>query len=84
MPKSEFERLKNNKVRLSEAERKIVKEMDAQWHPIGQKTISTVWKSKNPQSGKITYVTNTHRCYQTAPTLKGAIGKFHRVVKGTA
>ena len=43
-----------------------------------------VWKSVDPKTGKISYITNTHRAYQVRPTLKGAINIFHSFIKGTA
>jgi hypothetical protein len=83
--KSEFEKLEDNKVPLTAEERKKVMDADAVWHhgPNGKES-PAVWKSKNPKTGKITYVTHTHRAYNTAPTLKGAIGKYHSFIKGTA
>lgn len=84
MAKSEFQRLKENKVRLTPEERKQCLEKKAVWRMNGNGPTPAVWKSKDPKTGKITYVTNTHRAYNTAPTLKGAIGKFHRFIKGTA
>lgn len=83
--KSEIERLKDNKIPLTDEERKIVMDADAVWHfSPSNKPSPAVWKSKNPKTEKITYVTNTHRAYNTAPTLKGAISKFHDFIKGTA
>lgn len=83
--KSEFENLKDNKVPLTDEERKKVMDADAVWHfSPGNKPSPAVWKSKHPKTGKITYVTNTHRAYNTAPTLKGAIGRYHKFIKGTA
>lgn len=82
--KSEFEKLKDNKKPLTPEERKIVFDKDAVWNngPDGAKN-SAVWKSVD-KSGKTTYVTHTHRAYNTAPTLKGAIGKYHSFIKSTA
>jgi hypothetical protein len=56
----------------------------AVWHhgPNGEET-SAVWKSKN-KDGSFTYVTHTHRAFNTAPTLKGAINRFHKFIKGTS
>lgn len=82
--KSEMEILKKNRTSLTEGERNQVMKEKAVWHNgPGGKEVPAVWKSKNSK-GKIIYVTNTHRCYQTAPTLEGAIKKFHDVVKQTA
>lgn len=83
--KSEFTKLEDNKVPLTDDERKKVMDADATWHhgPNGAPS-PAVWKSKNPKTGKVTFVTNTHRAYNTAPTLKGAIGRYHKFIKGTA
>lgn len=83
--KTEFEILKDNKVSLTDKERELVMNADAVWHfSQNNKPSPAVWKSKNPKTGKITYVTNTHRAYNTAPTLKGAITRYHKFIKGTA
>ncbi|MDE2104840.1 MAG: hypothetical protein KGL39_46820 [Patescibacteria group bacterium] len=56
----------------------------AVWHFAPSRAASpAVWKSVD-ENGKVTYVTNTHRAYNTAPTLKGAIGRYHKFIKGTA
>jgi len=83
--KSAFERLQDNKVALTDEEREKVMDADAVWHhgPNGAPS-AAVWKSKHPKTGKITYICHTHRAYNTAPTLKGAISKFHSFIKGTA
>lgn len=82
--KSRFERLKDNKIPLTDEERKKVMDAEAVWHfSPGNKPTPAVWKSKN-SAGKITYVTNTHRAYQDRPTLKGAISIFHSFIKSTA
>lgn len=84
MAKSEFQKLKDNKVRLTPEERKQCMDKKAVWHFNGNGATPAVWKSKDPKTGKVTYVTNTHRAYNTAPTLKGAIGRYHKFIKGTA
>ncbi len=83
-PKSKYERLKDNRVPLTPAEHKQVMDSKAVWHngPDGEAT-PAVWKSKNAK-GDVTFVTNTHRAYNTAPTLKGAIGRFHKFIRSTA
>jgi hypothetical protein len=81
--KSEFQKLKDNKVALTPEERKEVMDKKAVWHMNGGGPSPAVWKSVN-KDGKTTYVTHTHRAYNTAPTLKGAIGRFHKFIKGTA
>jgi hypothetical protein len=83
--KSHFEVLKQNKVPLTDEERKQVMDADAVWHfSPGNKPSPAVWKSVNKKTGKITYVTNTHRAFNTAPTVKGAISRYHNFIKGTA
>ena len=83
--KSEFEKLKDNKVPLTDEERAEVMKAKAVWHhgPNGEES-PAVWKSKNPKTGEITYITNTHRATNIRPTLKGAIGRYHKFIKGTA
>lgn len=70
---------------LTPEERSLVMERKAIWHhgPDGAPS-PAVWKSVNPKTGKTTYITNTHRAMNTAPTLKGAIGRYHKFIKGTA
>ena len=82
--KNEFKKLQDNKVPLTDEERKQVMDADATWHhgPNGEAT-PAVWKSEN-KNGKVTYITNTHRLYQTSATLQSIINKFHKYVKQTA
>lgn len=79
-----FEKLKKHKIALTVEERDKAMKANAVWHhgPNGEKTCA-VWKSKMP-NGDVVFVTNTHRCFQTASTLDGAIKKYHDVVKDTA
>jgi len=77
--KSNFEKLKDNKVPLSKEEKEEVYKSKATW----SNGDSAVWKSVN-KDGKTTYVTHTHRACGKADTLKGAISKFHNSIKGTA
>lgn len=92
--KSSFKVLQDNKVPLTDEERKEVFKRDAVWHPshanttdpnTGKKVekVSAVWKSKK-KDGSFVYITHTHRAYQVRPTLKGAINIFHRFIKSTA
>lgn len=85
---SPFKVLKDNQVQLTKEERAECIKRKAVWHMhMGRNKTRlevAVWKSKHPKTGKITYVTNTHRAYNTAPTLKGAIARFHNFIKGTA
>ena len=89
----EYKNLEKNKVSLTDEERKIVFAKDAVWHyatsidpNTGKKVkkVSAVWKSKNPKTGEITYITSTHRAWNKASTLKGAINRYHVFIKGTA
>ncbi len=83
--KSEFEKLKDNKIPLEDEERALVMKSKAVWH-FGNKgePSPAVWKSKNPNTGKVTFITNTHRAFNTASTVKGAIRRYHTFIKGTA
>ncbi len=81
---SEFQKLKKNKVELTPEERKKCMDEKAVWHFHNSGATPAVWKSVCPKTGKVTYITNTHRAYNTAPTLKGAIGRFHKFIKSTA
>jgi hypothetical protein len=80
---SEFEKLQKNKVKLTPEERKEVMKKKAVWHMNGGGPSPAVWKSVN-KNGKTTFITHTHCAYNTATTLKGAIGRFHKFIKGTA
>jgi len=83
--KSSFEILKKYKVPLTPEERSTVMKRGAVWHhgPNGEET-PAVWKSHNPKTKKTTYITNTHRAYNARPTLRGAISRYHKFIKGTA
>ncbi len=90
--KSEFERLQDNKVPLTDEERKECFKQDAVWHygssinPVTgkkEKKVCAIWKSKN-KDGEITYGTNTHRAYQTRKSLQAAINIYHSFIKGTS
>lgn len=85
MEGGEFKRLKKNEQPLTSDERKEVMDRKAVWHFSHLNNPSpAVWKSVDPKTGKKTYITHTHRAYNTAPTLKGAIGRFHKFIKSTA
>ena len=81
----EFKKLKKNEVSLTPEERNLVMDKDAVWHhgPGGAPS-PAVWKSIDPKTNKATYITHTHRAYNTAPSVKGAIGRYHSFIKGTA
>jgi len=83
--KNSFEILKKNRVALSPEERAECMKSKAVWHMSsdGGKASPAVWKSSDSK-GKTIYVTNTHRAYNSAATLKGAISRFHKFIKSTA
>lgn len=78
--KSPFQKLQDNKVELTPEEKALAKDKKAVW---GDGRMA-VWKSVHPDTKNVTYITHTHRAYNTAPTLKGAIGRFHKFIKTTA
>jgi len=89
---NEYEKLEKNKVPLTDDERKEVFKKDAVWSygssidpNTGKKVkkVSAVWKSKD-KKGNVTYITNTHRAYNTAKSLKAIINKYHNFIKGTS
>ena len=82
--KGEFAKLEANKKPLSADEHTECIKKRAVWHhgPHGGET-PAVWKSV-AKNGKTTYVTNTHRAFNKASTMKGAIKKYHDFIKGTA
>jgi len=79
----EFETLEKNKKPLTDEERKEVMDADAIWNhgPNGEPS-PAVWKAE--VNGKMWFVTATHRAYNTAPSLRGAIGRYHDFIKGTS
>jgi hypothetical protein len=82
---NEFQTLKKHAKPLTPDERKKCMDTDTVWHFSHLKSPTpAVWKSIHPKSGKTTFITNTHRAYNTAPTLKGAIGRYHTFIKSTA
>jgi len=81
--KSDFERLKDNKVKLTPEERKEVMDKKAVWHFNGGSPSPAVWKSKKAD-GSFVYICNTHRAWQQRNTLQAAISIFHKFIKGTA
>lgn len=81
---SEFKKLKKNQVKLTPEERKEVMNRKAVWHFNGHGSTPAISKSIDPKTNKVTYFTYTHRAYNTTPTLKGAISRFHSFIKSTA
>jgi len=82
---SKFKALKKNEVPLTPEEHAEVMKRKATWNYSTESgPSSAVWKSVDKKTGKTTYITHTHRAYNTASTLKGAIGRYHSFIKGTA
>lgn len=80
----DFKTLKKRKIKLEPEERDEAMKAKAVWHPShSDKPVCAIWKSKKA-NGEVVYGANTHRVFQVAPSLKGAIKLFHDVVKGTA
>jgi len=79
----EFKTLKDNKKPLTDEERDEVMKAKATWHhgPNGEETPAV---SKAIVRGETVYFTYTHRAFQSAPTLKGAIKAYHDFIKETA
>ncbi len=74
--KTELEVLKDNKIPLTDEERKQVMDAGATWHHGKNGEPSpAVWKSKD-SDGKIKYVCNTHRMYQSRNSLSAAINAY--------
>lgn len=75
--------LKANRATLTPEERSEVMRGKAAWHhgPNGEAT-PAVWKAM--VKNKPVYVTNTHRAYATADTIKGAVKKYHNSIKATS
>jgi hypothetical protein len=72
--------LKKHRQKLSDHERQQVVDGGAVWHHgPGGKPSPAVWKSS--VNGKTWYVSNTHRCYDCSPSLRGAIRAFHSKVE---
>jgi len=82
--KGSFEILKENKIPLTDEEHNIVMKAKAVWHHglHGEET-PAVWKSKDSQ-GNIVYIVNTHRAWNKASTLLGAVERYHKFIKSTA
>ena len=83
--KSKFQVLRENKIPLTVQERELIMKSKAVWHhgPKGEET-PAVWKSVNPKTKEKTFITNTHRAFNAAPTVRGAISRYHKFIKSTA
>ena len=88
-----FKQAKKAQVPLEPEERKLCMDRKAVWNfhlsrdkktgEVRHNKTPAVWKHQEPD-GKIVYNTNTHRAWNQASTLKGAIKRFHDFIKGTA
>jgi len=80
--RSSFEVLKDNKIAADKEERQEVMDAKAVWHhgPNGEETPAVM--EEQGFEREVVYVTNTHRAYRSASTLKGAIKEFHDFIKG--
>lgn len=76
----QFDTLEKNKVKLTDEERDRAIKAKAVWHFCQNHKPSPAIK-KSVVRGETYYYCNTHRCYQSAKTLSGAIKKFFDVVE---
>ena len=82
--RSSFKVLKSNRRPLTAAERKKVMKANAVWHHgLNGAPTPAVWKTQDSH-GATVFVTNTHRAYNTAPSVEGAIDRYHKFIKSTA
>lgn len=80
---SQFERLKANKVPLTDEEREKVMKSGAVWYHGPKETpVPAIWKSVD-EKGNVKYVCNTHRAFQAKDTLDAAI-KAYEFIEQTA
>lgn len=82
-----FDALKKGKVPLTPDERQKVMAAKATWNQgiaKGGKRFPVPAVHKSVVGGKTWFYTNTHRAYNVTPTLQGAIGRYHKFIKGTA
>lgn len=81
---NKFASLQKHKKPLTPEERNEVMANKAVWHHSSDGSPTpAVWKSVG-KDGKETFVTHTHRAFNTATTLKGAIKRYHDFIKGTS
>jgi len=78
----DFKTLSKYRAKLTGEERSEVLARKAVWHMGNEgKASPAVWKSVI--KGRTWYVTNTHRAFNVASTLKGAINRYHKFIKST-
>jgi len=88
-----YKQAKKAQIPLDPEERKLCMDRKAVWNfhiagktasgQIKRKKTPAVWKHQE-KDGTIMFNTNTHRAWNQASTLKGAIAKYHNFIKGTA
>ena len=78
----DYKTFKKNRVPLTPEERALVMKRKAVWHMNGGGPSSAVGKAVI--NGKTWYETHTHRAINYAPSVKGAISRFHKFIKGTS
>lgn len=72
-----------NKVPLTPEERALVMKRKAVWH-FSPKNVATPAVGKAVINGKTWFETHTHRAINYAPTVRGAIARYHKFIRGTA
>lgn len=77
--KNHLKVLKENRKDVSPEERKKIKSLGGVW----SNGDLAVWKSVDSK-GNITWVTNTHRAYETAKSIDSIVNKFLTVIKETS
>lgn len=82
-----YEVFKKNKVPLTPEERALVMKRGAVWNfhfGCNGKRQKTPAVSKAVINGKTWFETHTHRAINYATTVRGAISRYHKFIKGTA
>lgn len=79
----DYKTFKKHQVSLTPEERKKVMDAKAVWHhaPGGGPSPAV---HKAVIDGKTWFETHTHRAINYAPTVEGAISRYHKFIKGTA
>lgn len=79
----DWKTFQKNKVPLTPEERALVMGRKAVWHH-GKRGGPTPAVSKAVIDGRTWFETSTHRAVNITPTLRGAIGRYHKFIKSTA